>query len=71
MDSLGLSLMLLVFFLPLVAYFVASSEIDVETVEAIRASNANAGPKSVRVSSYHPVLRQNVAISRLMALERL
>ena len=66
MDSISLSLMILTFFVPLVFFFITS--VEVEAMEAAKME-CSAGPRSVRVTSYHPVLKSNVAIARLMALE--
>ncbi len=64
MDSNVLSLIVLTFFVPLVAYFATSVPDVIEVPVPLRAERKE--PKT-----YHPVLRNNVAIARLMALERL
>lgn len=61
--------MILTFFVPLVFFFITSVEAS-EVMEAPKVVECSAGPRTVRVTSYHPVLRSNVAIARLMALER-
>jgi ABC-type glycerol-3-phosphate transport system permease component len=69
MDSISLSLMILTFFVPLVFYFITSVEDESEVVETAKV-DCSVGARAVRVtSSYHPVLKSNVASARLMALE--
>ena len=64
MDSNVLSLIVLTFFVPLVAYFATSVPEVIEVPVPLRAERREP-------TMYHPVLRHNVAIARLMALERL
>ena len=72
MESISLSLMFMTFFVSLVLFFITS--VDADAIEAEVRNRpeiySSGGPRTVRVTSYHPVLKENVAIARLMALER-
>ena len=77
MDALSLSLVILVLFIPLLAFFATTKQ---EPIEGVQTVNANEGetlhpslsrlqrPRA-RVESYAPVLRQNVAVARLMRIK--
>ncbi len=82
MDSLSLSLVILVFFIPLLAFFATVKQNDSEDAaqpaKTLPHEHLHAGfarlqrPRSrseSRVRDCAPVLRQNVAVTRLMRLE--
>lgn len=83
MDSLSLSLMILVLFVPLLAFFATAkwnthdSAPDAAAKQTVRDTLRSdfltnrlqrAGSRSVS-GDYAPVLRQNVAVARLMRME--
>jgi hypothetical protein len=81
MDSLSLSLMILVLFIPLLAFFAtakwnthdsapdATQQVK-ETLHSDFLTNRLQRARSRSVSrDYAPVLRQNVAVARLMRME--
>jgi hypothetical protein len=84
MDALSLSLVILVFFIPLLAFF-ATAKWDVhdsgpevahtvtlkETLHSDFITNRLQRPRSRSAAReyYAPVLRQNVAVARLMRME--
>ena len=79
MDALSLSLVILVLFIPLLAFFATTKQ---EPMEGGQTVNANKGetlhpslsrlpvqrPRA-RAESCAPILRQNVAVARLMRME--
>ena len=82
MDALSLSLIILVLFIPLLAFF-ATTKCDVhgpevahtvtsrETLHSDFITNRLQRPRSRSAAReyYAPVLRQNVAVARLMRME--
>ena len=83
MDSLSLSLVILVLFIPLLTFFAtskwntndstphaAAKEPVRDTLHSDFLTNRLQRPRSRSVSrDYAPVLRQNVAVARLMRME--
>lgn len=77
MDALSLSLVILVVFIPLLAFFATTRQAVTEEMspaktyecDALHASFSRLQRPRVRAESLAPVLRQNVAVARLMRME--
>ena len=77
MDALSLSLVILVLFVPLLAFFATTKQDAMEGGQTIKSNENDVLHPSfsrlqrprTRYESCAPVLRQNVAVARLMRME--